>query len=98
MSTTEQKTNETTRSDASAATQRKHHRGLAAAGAIVIVGFGAGLTALIIGVTGDTDTEAPSPGVPPSVEVPFDPSDPKEMEGIDNWLHQLAEQHQQAER
>lgn len=97
MTTTEQKTNETTRSDAYTATKRKHHRGLAA-GAIGIVGLGAGLTALIIGVTGGTDTEAPSPGVPPSVEVPFDPSDPKEMKGIDNWLYQLAEQHRQAQR
>ena len=59
--TAEPNADETTRPDASTATQPKHHLGLAAIGAVVILGFGAGLTALIIGVTGDTDTEAPSP-------------------------------------
>ena len=97
MSTTERKTVETTRPDESTTAQRKRHMGLAAAGAVAIVGLGAGLTALIVGVTGDTDTEAPAPGVPPSAEVPFDTSDPNAMEGIDRRLYELAEQ-QKAQR
>lgn len=96
MSTTDRQT--ATLPDAPATPQRKHHLGLAAAGAVMIAGLGTGLTALIIGVTGDTDTRAPSPDVPPSVEVPFDPSDPTEMRGIDNWLYQLAEQRRSGDR
>ncbi len=96
MTTTERKAGETTQLEPSTATQRKTHLGLAAAGAVVIVGLGAGLTALIVGVTGDSDTEAPAPGVPPSVEVPFDASDPNAREGIDRRLYELAEQRQKA--
>lgn len=96
MSTTQRQT--VIRPDAPAATQSKRHLGLAAAGAVVVAGLGTGLTALIIGVTADSDTDAPSPDVPPSVEVQFDPSDPQEMRGIDNWLYQLAEQRQRAGR
>ena len=95
MTTTERKTEQTTRTEAPV-TSHRHHLGLAAAGAVVIVGLGAGLTALIVGVTGDTDTEAPAPGVPPSVEVPFDASDPNAREGIDRRLYELAEQRQKA--
>lgn len=97
MTTTERKTGETTQPDASIATERKPHLGLVAAGAVVVLGLGAGLTALILGVTGDTDTEAPAPGVPPSVEVPFDASDPNAREGIDRRLYELAEQRQKAQ-
>ena len=97
MSTTDRKI--ATLSDAPAVTHRKHHLGLAAAGAVMIAGLGTGLTALIIGVTANTDTEAPDTGVPTSV---FDPGDPTEMTGIDNRLYQLkqqlAEQRRQAER
>ena len=82
-----------TRPDASTATQPKHHLGLAAIGAVVTLGIGAGLTALIIGVTGDTDTEVPSPRVPPSAELPFDTTDPNAAEGIDRRLYELAERH-----
>ena len=96
--TTEHDADETARPDASTATQRKRHLGLAAVGAVLTVGIGAGLTALIIGVTGDTDTEAPSPGISPSAEVPFDSTDPNEMQGIDRRLYELAEQLEKAER
>ena len=96
MSTTDRKT--ATLHDAHAAPQRKQHLGLAAGGAVVIVGLGAGLTALIMGVTGDSGNQTPSPNVPPSVEVPFDPSDRQEMRGIDNRLYELADQHRKADR
>ncbi len=91
--TAEHNADQTTRPDASTATQPKHHLGLAAIGAVVTLGFGAGLTALIIGVTGDTDTKVPSPGVPPSAEVPFDTTDPNAVEGIDRRLYELAERY-----
>ncbi len=96
--TAEHNADQTTRPDASTATQPKHHLGLAAIGAVVTLGFGAGLTALIIGVTGDTDTKVPSPGVPPSAEVPFDTTDPNAAKGIDRRLYELVEQQRKAER
>ena len=96
--TADHNADEKTRPDASTGTQPKRHLGLAAVGAVVTVGIGAGLTALIIGVTGDTDTEAPSPGIPPSAEVQFDTTDPNAMEGIDRRLYELAEQGRKAER
>ena len=65
MTTTERKTGETTQPDASIATERKPHLGLVAAGAVVVLGLGAGLTALILGVTGDTRHRGPGPGRSP---------------------------------
>ena len=100
MTIADRKTAETTRPDPSTAptgSERKNYLGLAA-GAVAIAGFGIGLTALFIGVTGDTDTGAPSPHVPTSVELPFDANDPEEMRGIDNRLYQLAEQLQKDAR
>jgi hypothetical protein len=94
MTIADRKTAETTRPDPSTAptgSERKNYLGLAA-GAVAIAGVGIGLTALFIGVTGNMDTEAPSPNVPPSVELPYDANDPEEMRGIDNRLYQLAEQ------
>ena len=96
--TAELNADQTTLPDASTTTQPKHHLGLAAIGAVVTLGVGAGLTALIFGVTGDTDTEVPSPGVPPAAEVPFDTTDPNAVEGIDRRLYELAEQQRKAER
>ena len=96
--TAEHNADETTPPDASTATQPKHRLGVAAIGAVVTVGIGAGLTALIIGVTGDTDTEVPSPGVPPSAEVPFDITDQNAREGIDRRLYELAEQNADVRR
>ena len=89
--TTEQNADGTTRADASTPSQNKRHLGLAAVAAVAVAGLAAGLVALIIGVTGDADSETPSPRVPASVDVPFDPSDPAEMQGIDNRLYELAD-------
>ena len=93
LRTAEPNADQTTRPDVSTATQPKHHLGLAAIGAVVALGVGAGLTTLIIGVTGDTDSEVPSPPVAPSAELPFDTTDPNAAEGIDRRLHELAERY-----
>jgi hypothetical protein len=55
--------------------------------AIVTVAVGTALTALVIGVTDGTDTEAPpSPGHAPSVDTDV-------PRGVDQRLYNLAEQH-----
>jgi hypothetical protein len=91
MTTTERKAEQTTRTDAPAPTQRKHHLGLAAAGAVVVLGLGAGLTALMVGVSGDTGNDAPSPGVPPSVEMDVP------VPGPDQRLYELADRYAERE-
>jgi hypothetical protein len=94
MSTTEnktgQKTEQKTRSDAAVPTQRNHHLGLAAAGAVVVLGLGAGLTALMVGVSGNTDTEPPSPDVPPAVEMDV-------PAGVDQRLYEMADRYAERE-
>jgi hypothetical protein len=87
---------ETIRPNASPS-QPKRSLGPVAAGVVAIVTLGAGLTALILGVTGDTDTQAPSPNVPPAAEVPFDLSDRNAREGIDRKLYELVEREKAAQ-
>ncbi|MET0526581.1 MAG: hypothetical protein ABWZ91_17385 [Nocardioides sp.] len=89
MTTTERKTEQTTRTETPVTTHR-HHLGLAAAGAVVVLGLGAGLTALMVGVSGDTGNEAPSPGVPPSVEMDV-------PQGVDQRLYELADRYAERE-
>lgn len=82
----------TTRSDQNLSTERatgaRQQRGRIAM-AIVTIAIGGGLTALVIGVTGDegTDTEAPpSPGF----QLPYQNELPPK--GLDQRLYNLAEE------